>query len=764
MKSYLHTICGIIAVLCACIAPIFSYAQIQPTQSATPSANTTNRTVSGTVKLLDANGKKTPAIGATIRVVVDSTIANISQQTKGATTIKDGLFTLTNVPNNSLLIASFVGYNSDSIRLSSASSTIEFTLRENSINSSEVLVQADKTSFSNADVKTELITQKKLEQSACCSLAESFEKSPSVEVTFNDPATGSKTIQLLGLSGLYTQLLTETVPSIRGISLSQGLDFVPGPFIESISISKGATSVANGYEGMAGQINIEYKKPQREIPFFANAYGNSMARAELNLTTAKQLGETWNGLLMVHGSTFNHQTDGNNDGWIDMPLFNKVNVVGRVFHEREVEFQFVGKALYDEHIGGTMTHGEHANHLTARYDVQTTTRRAEFYSKLALKNVFNEYDDRDLALIVSGSTTRLTSAFGDRYYDGNQQTVQAKLIAIKELTESTRMSFGLSYLLDVYDERFMQRPFKRTESVPGAFAEITYTAIPNLTLVAGVRADHHSMFGGMITPRAHAKYDVSDFTSIRASVGSGMRVANPVSDNLSSYINNRIVFIDSLLRPERAWNAGFSVTTTNETFGIPWTFDIEFFRTQFSNQVVVDLDANVRNVSVSNLQGSSFSNSALAQFTFTPISSFDVALSYRLIDARVTTGGVLQERAMLSPHRVLSTLSYQLKDYGWQFDATLIWNSGGRLPSTQANPELYRKANEFPSFFRMNTQIQKRWEAFDIYLGIENLTNFIQPNPIIAPMNPLSPYFDASLVWGPLDNRMVYMGIRWRVQ
>jgi outer membrane receptor for ferrienterochelin and colicins len=762
MKSYSHLLCGVIAVLCACIVPIQIHAQNSSTPVVSPSANSTTRTVTGIVNLLNNQGKKTPAIGATVRIIVDSTITKTSQQTKGTTTNKNGEFSFTNALANSLIVASFLGYNSDT--LSASQLPLEFTLRETSVDSKGVLVEADKTSFSNADVKTELITQKKLEQSACCSLAESFEKSPSVEVTFNDPATGSKTIQLLGLSGLYTQLLTETVPSIRGISVSQGLDFVPGPFIESISISKGATSVANGYEGMAGQINIEYKKPQRDIPFFANAYVNSMARTELNLTGAKQLGEKWSGMLMVHGSTFNHQTDGNNDGWIDMPLFNKVNVVGRIYHEDEVEFQFVGKALYDEHLGGTMTHGEHANHLTSRYEVETTVRRAEFFSKVALKNVFNEYDDRDLALIVSGSTTRFVSAFGDRYYNGNQQTINAKLIAIKELTETTRMSFGLSYLMDVYDERFLQRPFTRTESVPGAFAEITYTAIPKLTLVAGIRADHHSMFGGMITPRAHAKYDLSELTSIRASVGSGMRVANPVSDNLSSFINNRSVFIDSVLRPERAWNFGFSFNTNNETFGIPWTFDVEFFRTQFSNQVVVDLDANVRSVSIANLQGASFSNSALAQFTFTPITSFDVALSYRLIDARLTTGGILQERAMLSPHRVLSTLSYQLKDYGWQFDATLIWNSGGRLPSTQANPESFRKASEFPSFFRMNTQIQKRWESFDVYLGVENLTNFIQPNPIISPMNPQSPYFDASMIWGPLDNRMIYMGVRWRVQ
>lgn len=92
-----------------------------------------------------------------------------------------------------------------------------------------------------------------LSRAACCNLGESFVTNPSVDVSYSDAATGAKQIKLLGLSGTYVQMLTENIPNYRGAASPYGLGYVPGPWMQSIQVSKGISSVKNGYEAITGQ-------------------------------------------------------------------------------------------------------------------------------------------------------------------------------------------------------------------------------------------------------------------------------------------------------------------------------------------------------------------------------------------------------------------------------------------------------------------------------------------------------------------------------
>lgn len=710
--------------------------------------------VRGVVSGTEPDGSKTALKGATVRWLGSST---------GTITKNNGVFSIARVPHTDTLVTSFTGYKTDTTIVPHSTQTIEITLQSN-LTSDKVVVEADAPTISKATAKTEEISQHKLEQSACCSLAESFEKSPSVEVTYADAATGAKQIQLLGLRGIYTQTMTEAIPTIRGLATPFGLDYIPGAFIEGISISKGAASVMNGYEGITGQINIEYKKPQEEGPLFVNAYGNHMGRAELNVTSAQHLSDSWHTMVMLHGRTFNHEQDGNGDGFIDMPKFNQLNGVVRLFHhsENNTEFQLVGKALHDEYTGGTMTHGmqDQTDHS---YAITTRTNRYEVFGKFALNPLFEE-PTTHFGLQVSAVVHDMQSMIGKRSYLGKQKTFQAKAIFSTEFTEELKLNYGASYVYDDISEAFLTFGLQRAESIPGLFAEVTYSGIENLTVVGGIRADKHNLYGTIITPRVHAKYAVSEMTSLRVSAGSGMRVANPISDNLSSYVNSRAVVMDNVLNPERAWNYGASVTSNFEALGTTFTFDAEVYRTDFSNQVVVDFDKSPRELYITNLNGTSYANSALAQLQFDVTQGINLNIAYRLIDAQTTTAGVLQQRPLISPHRVLGSFSYYTEDRDWQVDGTMIWNSGGRIPSTAINPDSMSYPSTFTSYFRMNAQLTKRFGVFDAYLGVENITNVIQQQAIISPNDPHSTYFDGSLIWGPLDNRTIYLGIRYRME
>jgi len=681
---------------------------------------------------------------------------------KGTISKQDGSFTLERTATDSL-VASYVGYKSDTLIVTIDQQSVEFQLEE-SLETKEVSITAESGALiSKATLKTEEISSKKLEQSACCSLAESFEKSASVEVSFADAATGAKQIQLLGLRGIYTQILTDAIPTIRGLATTFGLEYIPGAFIDNISISKGAASITNGYEGITGQINIAYKQPQNDIPLFVNGYGNSMGRMELNITSAQNLSENWQTMAMIHGRRFNYEIDNNGDGFIDMPKFQQFNGIARVFHRSDdgVEFQLFTKGLNDEYTSGTTSNG--VENSERKYLITTKTNRYEFFSKIGVNPLF-ETPETNFGIQLSGTWHDTRTQLGDKNYAGLQKTFQAKAIVSTVFTEDLKLIYGVSYLIDDYNEQFIQKDFSRRESVPGLFTEATYSGISNLTVVTGIRTDFHNTFGTFITPRIHAKYELSDVTSLRLSAGSGVRVANIVSDNLSAFANSRVIQFGNAIRPEKAWNYGISFTSSFQLLDKVFSFDAEFYRTDFLNQVVVDFDKNEHLVVIDNLNGTSFSNSGLIQLGFTPIQSIDLNFSYRFIDSRMTTGGILQERALISPHRVLATASWATPEKDWQVDGTAIWNSGGRVPSTANNPTQFQFNNRFDSFFRMNAQITKRFDIFDIYLGIENITNFIQKQAIISPQDPHGEYFDASLVWGPLDSRLVYIGARLRIE
>ncbi len=699
--------------------------------------------------------------GATIRWLGTS-IGTISR--------KDGTFSVKRTPSSSTLVVSFVGYTADTIKVDDKTTTINVVLTADK-QLSQINVEAATQTISDAPIKTETISKHQLERSACCSLAESFEKSPSVEVTFSDAATGAKTIQLLGLRGLYTLTMTDVIPMLRGLATPFGLDYVPGSFIDNICISKGAGSVLNGYEGLTGQINIEYKKPFSDNQYFVNVYGNSQSRYELNLTTAQHLSDTWSLGIMAHAGSMNSEQDNNNDGFADMPHYTNFNVMSRLFYSGEngTEFQVMLKAITDDIMSGTTTNSiqDHTDHDFA---VQTKANRYEFYSKFALNPLF-ESPETLMGIQVAGVHHTTQTLIGTRDYTATEDMLYSKLMFTTAATEELHLAYGLSLLSDNYIQSFDPiRPrdtvlhFDRRETVPGIFAEATYTMDEIWTLVAGIRADRHNLYGSFVTPRFHLKYAPTEEIALRLSAGSGTRVANVLSDNLSSFVNQRNIRIAGNLKPEKAWNYGISSTTSFTLLGAPFVFDAEFFRTEFSSQVVVDFDASANDLSIDNLNGQSFSNSALVQLQCTPLERLDLSVAYRLIDAKTTTGGVLQQRPLISPERVLMSAGYSTPLQAWQFDATLIWNSGGRIPSTATNPDSLRMASTFDSYFRMNTQITRRFASFDVYAGVENITNFIQKQAVISPQDPHSQYFDASLIWGPLDARMIYVGFRWRLE
>ncbi|MBU3742353.1 MAG: TonB-dependent receptor [Candidatus Kapabacteria bacterium] len=632
----------------------------------------------------------------------------------------------------------------------------------------DVTVIAERKTITDAPVRTEIISKRDLTKAACCSLAESFEKSPTVEVSYSDAVSGARQIQLLGLRGTYVQILTEAVPAIRGMEQPWGLDHIPGPFMESVSISKGAATVTHGYEAMTGLINVEYRKPATADPLFVNVYGNSLGRGEFNVVTATPVADHLSTTTMLHGRLFTGNVDQNNDGFLDLPMFRQGNALHRwMYNDDEIEVQVLGRAVVDDYAGGTPggSFGDISPSTDLSvYRITSSLERYDGFVKIGLLNPFESLDESSVALIVNASHNRSRSVFGTRLYDGTQSTVQARAVMSLCYSEALRFVGGLSFLYDAVNESILRIDLDRIERVPGVFAEATLRPLDDVTLIAGGRVDQHNLYGTFWTPRLHLKWDVAETTALRASVGKGYRVPVVVAENLSSFITSMIPEVVGSIRPEISWNTGVSATHTLEIAGRAVTVDAELYHTMFENQLLVDFDASPGKILFRNLEGGrSYATSAMVQILFSPVNRLDLALAQRWIDVQATFGGVLRERPMMSRQRTLLTASYATPGDVWRFDATFVYQSGGRLPSTEHLPVEHRRPTSFPGFARVNGQVARAFGNVEVYLGVENATNFIQTDPIITPNRPYGPHFDAAMTWGPTDPRMIYAGVRWTV-
>ncbi len=695
---------------------------------------------------------------------------------KGVISDSLGIFKIQLDTNHSRLVVSYTGLQSDTISVTDINELKIILASKNQLK--EVTVKS-RQRFTYASpistIRSQVMTGGELLKAACCNLSESFETNPSVDVSYNDAVTGSKQIQLLGLSGNYTQLTVENLPGPRGIATPLGLNSIAGPWIESIQLTKGVGSVANGYESIAGQINVELKKPELAEKLLANVYVNDQGKTDLNLSVAQKLNAKWSTALLLHDDFLNNKNlDFNKDGFRDLPTGNQLSLVNRYKFDNSKGLlaQFGLKVLNDQRVGGQTAFDPAIDKNTTNYyGLGINTKRYELFGKIGY--VFPQQKYKSIGLQMALIDHQQDSYFGLTNYNAKQKSFYSNLIYQSIIgTTIHKYRAGLSFLYDNYDENFKGLLYARKEIVPGAFFEYTYTPTEKFSAVLGMRADYNSLFGSFLTPRLNLRYELIKGTVVRASFGRGQRTANIFAENNSVFVSARQVSILTSdagkaygLNPEVAWNKGISIDQKFKLFAKDATLSIDYFRNDFNNQVVVDME-NPREVKFYNLAGKSYSNSFQAEINVTPFNKFDIRMAYRYFDVKTTYSGQLLDRPLIAKDRAFLSFDYAT-DNGWKMNYTITYNGKKRLPNTATNPIPYQLEAYSPEYINMNAQITKSFGnkiPMDIYLGVENLSNFYQQNPIIAASQPFSQYFDASMVWGPITGRMFYMGWRMKIK
>ncbi|UTD15222.1 TonB-dependent receptor [Tenacibaculum mesophilum] len=693
----------------------------------------------------------------------------------GTTTNETGTFVIPYKKEYKKLIISFVGYKTDTINVSSTKPINHYLTESNTLN--EVAVSAKKSSTQRSYLQTQnlvTINSDELLKAACCNLSESFETNPSIDVNFSDALTGTKQIQMLGLTSPYLLITQENIPSIRGAAQAFGLTFTPGTWVESIQITKGAGSVVNGFESISGQINTELVKPSTNHKFYINAYGALGGRLEFNTHFNQKVSEKWQTGLYVHGNYRGEKFDKNKDNFLDNPLAEQINVMNRwQYTDAEkgwvsfINFRYLDDSKQVGEVGFDPEVDKGSNTV---WGSEIKTKR--FDTSVKVGYVFPDMPFQNMGFQAAYSNHKQDSYFGLRDYNIQHQSFYSSFV-FSSIIGDTRNKFktGASLTYDNYEEfvsELLSPNFNRKENSVGAFFEYAYDNADNLSVTAGVRLDHHNLLGTFVTPRLHMRYVPWERGVLRASVGRGKRSANIFAENQQFFASSRAITIESSggniygLDPEEAWNYGVSFLQGYKLFGRKGDVTFDFYQTNFSNQVVVDWE-NPQEISFYNLEGKSIANSFQIEMNQNIIPYFNTRFSYKFYDVSTDYKSGNLAKTLQAKHRFFANVSYETKteesDASWKFDVTYNWIGEQRLPNTNNQLPTYSD-----SYNLLNTQITKVFsKKFEMYAGAENITNYKQKNPILGSDNPFGANFDTTIVYAPVFGSNFYAGLRFKI-
>ncbi len=754
-----------------------------------------------TGKVVDAQGKPLP--GASVYW---------AETTIGTATDLEGNFSLYRVKDNNALVASFLGYTNDTLRVEQKVREVEFRLSEG-VAVDAVVVEGSLGNYIRQDglLKSETISFAGLCKMACCNLAESFENSASVTVGFSDAISGARQIKMLGLAGTYTQILDENRTIMRGIGAPYGLSYTPGMWLSSIQVSKGISSVTAGHEAITGQINLEHRKPTDEERFFLNLYFDTHLKPEINLASALPVtkDKRLSTVILAHAGVDTKEFDHNHDGFRDMPMSRQFNVANRWLYQAQngMQVRWGVKYLNDYRLGGQMGYKPtlrndnafdngkswrenwHANKI---YGSEVKNQEANAYFKLGKpvgEAVFDKENNEELrsniAFVIDYDFFDEDAYFGaDKEYRGRQHMATANAMYVHYFTPRSSLNSGVSassrwvneYLADwvsVVDNGTNLLTPKRNESEVGVYTEYTYNLKDKLSVVAGLRYDYAFYFRKhLVTPRAHVKWNITPTTILRGSAGLGHRPTDIVTDNIGIMATGRIINIDSRLdRMEHALTAGGSLSQSISTFAPgDMTISVDYFYTRIFNTVVVDQEGSPWTIDVYNNYGMSRTHTAQIDLTWTPIKRFDIFATFRYTDSRYTINNngtpVMVERPLVSRYKALINLQYATNMRKWTFDLTAQLNGPARIPTQTGD---LKDASLSPVYPMLFAQVSRRIKKWEIYAGCENILNYKQGKkdakyaPIISANDPYSPAFNSSLIWGPLMGYKVYVGVRFNL-
>ena len=691
----------------------------------------------------------------------------------GTITNENGKFSLPYLGPEERIIISYVGFKSDTLIIKENRLLIKFLDESDSESLDNVTLTKRRKATQKSYFEAQniiYVNSDELLKAACCNLSESFETNPSIDVNFSDALTGTKQIRMLGLTSPYLLITEENIPMVRGASQAYGLSFTPGTWIESIQITKGTGSVVNGFESIAGQINTEIKKPFSDVPFFFNLFTSANGRQEINLQGNWKINDKWTSGLFLHGNQRTEKIDGNEDDFLDFPLAKQINVLNR-WQYINTEKGWVGfgtiRLMQDQKQVGALefNNDRGQNRL---WGSEINTNRID--ASLKTGYVFPEFSFRSFGFQSAYSQHKQEAYYGYRVYDIDHQSLYTNFL-YNSIIGNTKNKFkaGMNFSYDRYLETVDTFYFNRSDLSLGSFFEYSYDNLENFNLVAGVRLDIHNRLGTFVTPRLHLRYLPQENTIIRLSLGNGRKAANIFAENQTLFGTNRQINIlnngGSIygLNPEKAWNYGVSIRQIFNFLGSGGDITVDYYITNFTDQVVVDWESKGQ-ILFYNLEGLSRANSFQLSIDYNLSQAISLRFAYKNYDVKTTYDSGFLQLPLQAQNRFFANFGWESKRNSkqaqWRWDLTCHTLGKQRLVSNQRDPA----GSYSPAYSLWNSQLTRAFSnKFELYVGIENLGDYKQLNPIIGAEDPFGINFDTAQIYAPIFGRMLYAGLRWNL-
>jgi len=697
--------------------------------------------------------------------------ANIYWQnsTTGTFTNNDGTFEIPFVPERNELIINYIGYENDTLSIAEGENNLLFEMgADEGSTFSEVVISTQRTGTytTNDPTKIEVITEGELAKAACCDLAGCFETQASVQPVTTNAVTNAKELRILGLSGVYNQLLFDGLPMIQGLGYTYGVSSYPGTLVNRIYIAKGANSILQGFEGMSGQINVIPKQPQNTDGILLNAFANSNGVHQLNANYTHKSEQGWTSFTSAHISRPGFRRDVNDDNFLDFPLVERQAIYHKIQTKSVTEglFSEVGLRYWHEtRTGGEKNFDKKIHKGSSEvYGQHIAISQPEIYTKTG----YILSDKQQVKFIGAAFFHQQNSYFGIIPYTGLQQFAYANLQYEHEYGDEGEhnVKAGLSYRHSNIKETIDEAAMLQQNRIPGFFVE-NISNFEKFKLITGMRWDVHQEFGGFMTSRFGLNYNIAENTELRFAAGTGWRTASVYAENPSLLASSREVIFEEELRPEQSANLGVNIVHKEFWTNLVATFTADYYYTQFSNQIFPDYDRAPGQAILANFTDPSASNTFQAEANLKYLEQYEFKFAYNFLNVFREIDGKKTALPFNSKHRLLTTFSYQPLSKKWHFDTNIHWSGRQRLPDTNGYPERYQQDDYSQSFTLVNAQYTyKLGESIDLYGGCENIFNFRQADPILAADDPFGTYFDTAFNWGPTIGREIYVGVRYRLR
>jgi outer membrane receptor for ferrienterochelin and colicins len=706
----------------------------------------------------------------------------IENSNTGTSTDIEGQFTLSfsNIKNPKLVI-SFLGYKTQIKKINSESTdlgTIELELEEAL---EEIVVSGTLKAVSKRDspVPVEVYGQSFFKANPTASIFDALENINGVRSQLNCSICSTGSVNINGQEGSYTMVLIDGFPIVSGLSTVYGFSGIPQALIERIEVIKGPASTLYGSEAVAGVINLITKLPENTSKLSVDSFFSGWGEVNTDLAYKYQLSDKTSAILGVNYFNYSNPIDNNKDGLTDLTLQDRISIFNKFTIGNK--FSIATRFVYEDRWGGQM--GWLPKHRGGEelYGESIFTRRFEFFGKYQ----FN----KNLSFQYSFNDHNQNSAYGKILLKADQTIGFGQMVWNKNIAKH-ELLMGLAYRFTFYDDNttatfndFSSQNMASITHLPGLFIQNQTQINPYNTLLLGIRYDHNSIHGDILTPRINYKINNSDKSSIlRLSAGTGYRVAQVFTEDHAALTGARkVVFLDDL-NPERSWNANMNfVQKFYLRKGAIIDFDFSLFTTHFSNKIIPDYETDPNKIIYDNLTGKSTSNGISLNINLFAQGGLRINVGATYIDTYVEENGI--KTVPFLTERFQGVWKVEKKwianDLTLDFTGT---NTGAlRLP-TLGN--LDPRPSYSDPFSILNVQLTKTWNnTIEYYGGVKNILNFVPPsnsitrpfdpfdrqvvfdqsgNALPTPSNPYALTFDPTYVYTSNQGIRFFFGIRWK--